>query len=91
LQQHGGAPVGAGSPQQQTRRAVSTPEMGAVVGQHPAVTVTMHLFRIGNVRRNGCSGWLARIPPAWCRQLLEFLHIVGAVEKVAGKLRSAHR
>jgi hypothetical protein len=46
LQQYGGAPVGSRRTEQEARGAVSAPEVGAVVGHHPTVTVSAHVIRI---------------------------------------------
>ena len=46
LQQHRRGTVGPRGSQQQSRRAVPTPVVGAAVGDHPSVTVALHEIRI---------------------------------------------
>ena len=78
LEQDGGASVRARRAQQQSRRAVQTPEVRAIRRTDPAVTVTAHDPRIGNPRGTWVWAWVW----AWVWELssasrpllLEFLY-----------------
>lgn len=75
LQQYSGGTVCLRRPQQQARRAESTPEVGSGVRNHPPVAITSHA--LNNKRQNSGSCSLADLTPRVTQMLLEFAYTVG--------------
>jgi hypothetical protein len=65
--------------------------MSAVIRQDPTVAIAPHEFRIGNGQRTWRLYIATGIVRASRTKLLDFFYTVAELEKVAGKLRSAHR